>query len=352
MQNSTQITYQACAGIRPEHTPIYDLLTNDAVLEHFGGHVLDGSCDAQIAIRAAANALDCTRFVNPPNKVGDTSTDAMGNVWEFDRWTGWIRHHALNSVGEWKDHIAKVVQSIMERPFPSAGEIAVTKQEQRKLIDQLGETAFIHCTPSTAINSALFGGCGLEIFSYLWADEKDLVLRWMRALERERSMFIQSAAHPDNCKIAMIYSDIAYKQRLMFSHEMFVEMGFFDDVAQICSQCHDSGLIVIFHSDGYIMDIMPDLIAAGIDGVNPIEKAAGMDAYELRRLYPELILAGGLDVTHLLPFGTPDDVRKETRRMIDELGSEGRLLIGSSTELENNVPLDNYLAFHDEVMKG
>ena len=95
-----------------------------------------------------------------------------------------------------------------------------------------------------------------------------------------------------------------------------------------------------------------DLIAAGIDGLNPIESAAGMDLYALRRRYPELILVGGLDVTHLLPTGTPEDVRVETRRMIRETGAEGRLLIGSSTELEDNVPLANYLAFHDEVMRG
>jgi uroporphyrinogen decarboxylase len=98
------------------------------------------------------------------------------------------------------------------------------------------------------------------------------------------------------------------------------------------------------------MDIMADLVAAGIDGLNPIEKAAGMDVFELRRLFPELILVGGVDVTHLLPYGSVADVRRETRRIIDNVGSEGRLLIGSSTELENNVPLENYLAFHDEVM--
>ncbi len=38
--------------------------------------------------------------------------------------------------------------------------------------------------------------------------------------------------------------------------------------------------------------------------------------------------------------------------MINELGSEGHLLIGSSTEVSELVPLRNYLAFHDEVMRG
>jgi uroporphyrinogen decarboxylase len=221
------------------------------------------------------------------------------------------------------------------------------------LLQRLNGSVYIACTPSTAINEALFGyHCGLEILSYLWADEPELVLRWFRAIETAQQRFIELTAHADQAALAVIYSDVAFKGRLMFSLDTFRAWGFFDDVARICAACHRAGLQVIFHSDGYIMDLLPDLVAAGIDGLNPIEKAAGMDLYEIRRLYPQLILAGGLDVTHLLPFGTPEEVRRETRRMINETGSEGRLLIGSSTEVGNDVPLANYLAFRDEVFAG
>jgi len=138
----------------------------------------------------------------------------------------------------------------------------------------------------------------------------------------------------------------------MMSREDLRGIGFFANVERLTAACHERGLKVIFHSDGYVMDIMADLVAIGIDGFNPIEKAAGMDAWELRRRFPELTLVGGMDVTHFLPNGTPDEIRAETRRMIDELGADGRLLIGSTTELDNTVPLENYLAFHDEVMRG
>ena len=174
----------------------------------------------------------------------------------------------------------------------------------------------------------------------------------MRAIERQELRTLERTANAETSPMAMIYSDVAYKGRLMFGKEMLYELGFFDNVAQICDFCQRKGLKVIFHSDGYVMDIMADLVTAGIDGFNPIEKAAGMDVYELRRLYPDLILVGGVDVTHLLPYGSPQDVKRETRRIIENVGGEGRLLIGSTTELENNVPLENYLAFHDEVMRG
>jgi uroporphyrinogen decarboxylase len=77
-----------------------------------------------------------------------------------------------------------------------------------------------------------------------------------------------------------------------------------------------------------------------------------MDPYAIRRRHPRLAIVGGMDVSRLLPFGTPEEVRRETRRMIREVGAEGRLLIGSSTEVGNDVPLANYLAFLEETWRG
>ena len=89
---------------------------------------------------------------------------------------------------------------------------------------------------------------------------------------------------------------------------------------------------------------------ACIDGLNPIEVLAGMDVADIHRRYPDLFMAGGIDVSQLLPFGTPGQVRQAVRRAIDS--SEGRIMIGSSTELNDAVPLENFLALRDEVLEG
>ncbi len=350
MKNSLKLIKQVCAGQKTERTPIFDLLCNDAVVAYYAGEPLNGDNDMAKMFIAAEKALDGTRCIFPPMVPGTTWTDGMGNIREAARWTSWIRHHALADADAWVNWIKKYIERLEAIPAPDETERMNIGIEQQAYNKNLNGTVNIFCTPSTAINTALFGYCGLEIFSYLWEDEREMVLRWMRALEKERRHEVMRTAHYNHSPLVMIYSDVAYKQHLMFSHETFNDFGFFDDVADICAQCHQYGMTVIFHSDGYIMDIIDDLVACGIDGLNPIEKAAGMDIYEIHRKYPELILVGGLDVTHLLPFATPDEVRTETRRMIDEIGADGKLLIGSSTEMEDNVPLANYLAFHDEVM--
>ena len=353
MKGSIALIEKACRGARPARVPIFDIFQNDAVIEHYSGRKLDGSRDAEAMAAAAGQALDGTRHIAPPYPKGSTWTDETGNVYATARWTSWVKVHALTTQDEWRAWLPGHVDELQARSLPDAAERDAERARQRVVNDSLNGSLFIHCTPSTAINTLLFGNrCGLDVFPYLWTDERELVLRWMKALMNDTLRVIERTAHKDTGPLAMIYSDVAYHGKLMFSPAMMREMGFFDDVAGICDLCHRKGLTVIFHSDGYIMEILDDLVAAGIDGLNPLEKAAGMDIYDIRKKHPALILIGGVDVSRLLPFGTADEVRRETRRILAETGAEGRLLIGSSTEIGNDVPLANYLAFHDEVMKG
>jgi len=104
----------------------------------------------------------------------------------------------------------------------------------------------------------------------------------------------------------------------------------------------------LFHSDGNLWEILDDLVAAGIDLLYPVEPLAGMDPYELRRRYPQLILCGTIDVSQLLPFGSPQEIRDQVVRNIE--ATEGRIMVGSSTELHASVPLENYLALHETVL--
>ena len=352
MHNSTLLVQQACSGMRPERTPIFDLLLNDAVIQHFAGHPFDGIDDEETSISAIRHGLDGSRHIAIPDMEGRTWVDDKGNTLVAARWTNWIHQHALTTTEAWTKWIKTDIDRIEAQAWPSEQEKQQTLVAQRKLIDRLAGTAYIHCTPSTGINEMLFGKTiGLQMFSYLWADERDLILHWMRAIVDSQRKYIERTAHSETSGLAMIYSDVAFKQHPMFSTRTFNAFGFFDNVAGICDSCHKKGLQVIFHSDGDITAILADLVAAGIDGLNPLEKAAGVDVYAIRKQYPQLILVGGVDVTHLLREGTPDQVRTETRRMINELGSEGRLLIGSSTEVSEHVPLENYLAFHGETMR-
>lgn len=360
MEQSRELIEKAFDGVRPQRTPIFDLLCNDAVVEHFAGATLDGTNDQQIVKDAAANALDGTRCIAVPQRREDTWLDPAGNMRISDRWTSWLKTPSFSDVDGWAGWLRQYIEGFEAGPEKTI-QLDLTEvcsdpnrrntvlAEQQTYNKSLNGTVNIHCTPSTAINAILYY-MGLDMFSYLWTDHRDLLIKWMEVYKKLTTNYIAVCAHNDASPAAMIYSDIAYKNGPMFSRDMFNEMAFFEEVAEICFLCHKKDLKAIFHSDGYIMGLIDDLIATGIDGLNPIEKAAGMDVFALRRKYPKLTFVGGVDVTHLLRTASLNDIHRQTRRIIAEVGSEGHLIIGSSTEVGNDVPLNNYLAFHEEVM--
>ena len=74
-----------------------------------------------------------------------------------------------------------------------------------------------------------------------------------------------------------------------------------------------------------------------------------MYAGDVRKQYPDRILMGGIDSSQLLPNGEEDQVREVVRQTIDEAGTNGRLWLGSSTEIHPAVRLENVLAMWDEI---
>ena len=143
--------------------------------------------------------------------------------------------------------------------------------------------------------------------------------------------------------------DVAYKTGLMVSPEL-LRRHFFPRFKQVIAPLKEAGIKVIWHSDGNIMSMVEDAVECGFDGVNPLDPSAGMDMGEVRRKHPGLILVGNVGAEHCLRFGTPDDVRADVRRCIRQGGVGGGLLVQSGDgELMPDVPLENALAYFDEV---
>ena len=121
--------------------------------------------------------------------------------------------------------------------------------------------------------------------------------------------------------------------------EKFAELG------------HTHGARVMLHCDGAIREIIPDLIDLGIDILNPVQyELEGMDAAGLKRDFGDrLCFHGPMDSQELLPFGTPDDIAGEVRRLIDVMGADGGLAIAPSNYFQVDVPDENILALYDAV---
>jgi len=97
-----------------------------------------------------------------------------------------------------------------------------------------------------------------------------------------------------------------------------------------------------------------DLADAGVDLLNPVQVSAGEmgDTARLKREFGNrLSFCGGIDTRHVMPHGTPEEVRKEVRRRIKDLAPGGGYVAAAVHCLQPDVPPENIAAMCDEVKK-
>jgi uroporphyrinogen decarboxylase len=110
----------------------------------------------------------------------------------------------------------------------------------------------------------------------------------------------------------------------------------------------DADKYVMIHSCGDVDELFDDLIEIGLNCFNPFQpEVMDVDAL-LVRYRGRLSFYGGLSTQRTLPYGSADDVRTETRHLL-ELGSEGGYVFSPAHDVEGDVPLENMLAFLEEV---
>ena len=98
--------------------------------------------------------------------------------------------------------------------------------------------------------------------------------------------------------------------------------------------------------------MLDDMVDAGFDVLNPVQcSAAGMDPRVLKEKYGRRISfwGGGIDTQRTLPFGTPDEVRREVRQRIEIFGHGGGFVFNTVHNVQANTPAANLVAMYDAV---
>ncbi len=110
-------------------------------------------------------------------------------------------------------------------------------------------------------------------------------------------------------------------------------------------------VIAIYHSDGVIYEIIPELIEIGIDVLNPIQPEC-MDPVKVKEEYGDrLSFWGTIGTQTTMPFGTPKDVESAVKHMVETVGKGGGLVIAPTHMLEPEVPWQNIEAFVSAVKR-
>lgn len=137
------------------------------------------------------------------------------------------------------------------------------------------------------------------------------------------------------------HDDYGTQNGLLFGKEMWREY-FAKNTSSLTALAHRYGCFYQQHSCGAVSGIIPDLIDCGVDVLEPLQPVKGMEKETLKKLYGDrLAFQGGIDTQHLLPFGTAEEVEKETARCMEVLGENGGYILMASQGFESDVPPEN-----------
>lgn len=106
------------------------------------------------------------------------------------------------------------------------------------------------------------------------------------------------------------------------------------------------------HTCGSVWALLPDLIDAGFDILNPVQcSAKDMDPHQLKARFGDRITfwGGGVDTQRTLPFGTPDEVRREVAERIRIFGTGGGFVFNTIHNVQARVPVENLLVLYETV---
>jgi len=153
---------------------------------------------------------------------------------------------------------------------------------------------------------------------------------------------------PGQVDIMYVAEDFGAQENLLFSPKLIREI-FIPRMKRVMDLVHEAGATVFTHSDGAIRPIIPDLIAAGMDALNPIQwRCKGMEREGLKRDFGDrIILHGGVDNQQTLPFGTVEDVRQEVIDNIRIMGDGGGYILAPCHNIQAVSPPENVVALYE-----
>jgi len=170
-----------------------------------------------------------------------------------------------------------------------------------------------------------------------------------KLFEYENTRIVRTLeAIPGKLTYNQVDEDFGAQAGLMYSMDHIREF-FLPHMKENMEILHAAGVAIMTHSDGGVREAIPDLLAIGTDILNPVQwRCAGMDREGLKRDFGHrLVFHGAMDNQETLPFGKPEDVRREVMDNYRILGAQGGYILAPCHNLQSITPAENIVAMYE-----
>jgi uroporphyrinogen decarboxylase len=195
----------------------------------------------------------------------------------------------------------------------------------------------------------LFEGMTVARATYYMRKKPEFIHDVMKEYTKANLEMIKRLAEA-GVDVAFYYDDLGMKGRTIFSIQN-LQKFIIPYYKKLYQECKKHGMFIVQHSCGYIDEILPHLVDAGLDCIQALEPAAGVNLGHLKdTLGNKVSFMGGLDSSRVLSFGTPREIEEHVKSFIMAAGQGGGYFVGPSHNILN-VPWENCISLRDAMVK-
>ena len=350
-------------GKEVDRLPVMDIFHNADLIEYLAGEKITKNNAEDLACRAIKSKLDiCRHFAIPdPDNFADKEFhDEDGFLIRKNWWTGAYVSSPLKTVEQARDMMKKDVERIIKateahRILSQAqvhvnlpGENCSTFEEVEIFFNRIARKIYpaISICPETEVGMyTALARYGYEMFFYMYYDHEDELLALYNALTDYEVEKIKTYGKNLESPLALLSEAVAYNTGLLFSHD-FIRKVQFPNIKKVVYAWKEAGKKVIFHADGKKWELLDEIIAMGVDSINPCEEIAGMTVTAFKKRYPDTTIGSVIDCQELLAHGTKEEIQAASRKLVKDADNR-KVFIGSSSEIHPAIPVENAMEMYD-----
>ncbi len=216
-------------------------------------------------------------------------------------------------------------------------------------VDSLKKYLYPMAFVPIAIHESLFEGMTMSRVAYYMRKNPQFIHEVLNEYTKLNIEVIKRV-HEAGVDIIFYSDDLGYKGRSILSIEQFKKF-ILPCYKKLYNACKQRGMFIVQHSCGYVDKNLPHMAEAGLNCIQALEPAAGVDLTYLKQtLGDRLSFMGGIDSSRILNFGSPKDIVEEVKRCVKAAGNNGGYFVGPSHNILTT-PMENLKVLRDAIEK-